>query len=196
MKQRYIALKHGDPVPAGRPMRSVTKAGYVRLKWKVAPYTYICVMEHRLVCGVPPSHLDVHHINGVKHDNRRENLVVLTAQAHASKHAKRMFDIELAARLYMAGATYKKLAARFSVHYSSIIYAFRRHGIASRPKGHSAARSERLERLRHFLVSVHRPVTRNEVAAVMGCSEATVGNDYKTLRGWPSRFDVDTERAQ
>lgn len=51
------------------------------------------VMEHRLVVEEAighylPSELDVHHINGIKTDNRIENLQVLTHGEHTTLHFK------------------------------------------------------------------------------------------------------------
>jgi hypothetical protein len=80
-------LKHGDPTPAGQPSRYLNDRGYVRLRWLVGSASYIEVYEHRLVMGLPPRELEVHHINHVKTDNRRENLVVLTKIEHAKLHA-------------------------------------------------------------------------------------------------------------
>lgn len=52
------------------------------------------VMEHRLVmesaigCYIPKN-LDVHHLNGVRDDNRIENLALMTHRAHTILHNKR-----------------------------------------------------------------------------------------------------------
>ena len=52
------------------------------------------VMEHRLIVEkslgfVLPKEFDVHHINGIKDDNRLENLAIMTHLAHTQLHNKR-----------------------------------------------------------------------------------------------------------
>ena len=52
------------------------------------------VMEHRLVAEqklgcILPKEFDVHHINGIKSDNRIENLAIMTHGAHTAFHNKK-----------------------------------------------------------------------------------------------------------
>jgi len=72
--------------------RSVLSSGYVRV-WcpgHPAAHAYGYALEHRKVvmdAGVEiPDGWHVHHVNGVKDDNRIENLQVLSASEHESSH--------------------------------------------------------------------------------------------------------------
>lgn len=86
---KSAAMKEAHP----RKERRITSKGYV---CRYVP-DHPCatknglVMEHRLVVEEHIGHyldkdMDVHHINGIKDDNRIENLMVLTHSEHTILH--------------------------------------------------------------------------------------------------------------
>lgn len=79
-------LRDDEPIPAGAPKRYRNGVGYIRLRWLVAPNQYVEAFEHGIAAGRPGPGLEVHHLNGVKDDNRPENLQVLTKSEHAKVH--------------------------------------------------------------------------------------------------------------
>ena len=121
-------LQPGDPVPTGEPRRYANKKGYVRLRWKVAPYEYIEVYEHRLVVGLPPGH--VHHKNEVKGDNRGDNLRRVTRLEHGEEHSR--INFTEAAALYESGWSLPQLSDRYGVHNSSVMRFLKKRGVQMR----------------------------------------------------------------
>jgi len=121
-------LKPGEPIPAGEPSRCFGTNGYIVLLWTVAPYTAIRCYEHRAVMGNPLG--EVHHKNGNKHDNRPENLEVLTSREHRRRHAS--YDIEAAAELYRSGLSYRDIAARVGVRSEVVMKSLKRVDVTSR----------------------------------------------------------------
>lgn len=87
--------RHGDPRKTVRnygAKRNVTVSGYVRVWEPMHPLAMSdgYVAEHRKVVHdagieVPPGH-EVHHINEDRADNRIENLELLPAGVHQSRH--------------------------------------------------------------------------------------------------------------
>ncbi len=76
--------------------RKRTKWGYIEIYVPQHPYTNVSgyikehrqVMENKLVRYLEPSEV-VHHINGIKDDNREENLgLISSAGKHSSLHLK------------------------------------------------------------------------------------------------------------
>lgn len=123
-------LRHGEEPPASEPRRYQSR-GYVRLRWKVGPRQYVECYEHRLVAGLPPDGFEVHHLNGVKDDNRPENLAVLTPDEHREHHAsERRLDDDEVRRLYVEqGLTTVQIARRIGCNNSAVFRSLRRSGV-------------------------------------------------------------------
>ena len=79
----------------GRGTGRMLKNGYVYVLTKGHPKAdrYGYVVEHRLVAkkfsGALHDHEDVHHVNGIKIDNRWENLMIFSRSEHIKLHRKR-----------------------------------------------------------------------------------------------------------
>ena len=87
-KAHTTALHNGDTIPSGEPKKYKNDRGYVRLRWLVGKGEYVEAYEHRVVMGLPPDDMHVHHINHIKDDNRQENLIVLSPSDHEKLHEK------------------------------------------------------------------------------------------------------------
>lgn len=85
-RTRIRTLRPGEPLPEGEPRRYPNDRGYVRLRWKVGPAEYVEVYEHRLVAGLPDA--EVHHRDGDKANNDRDNLLPLDKREHATHHGE------------------------------------------------------------------------------------------------------------
>lgn len=70
----------------------------------------------------------VHHKNGIKHDNRLENLEIINESDHHREHVSPSFDIEKAKKLYDAGYGYRKLAQIFGTARQNIRACFVNRG--------------------------------------------------------------------
>jgi hypothetical protein len=92
---RFMREQTGEDNPAWRGGRVIDQDGYVRIRMKDHPrswgigyvYEHILVMEKKIGREVPKD-MHVHHINEVKHDNRPENLALLTPSEHNAVHRR------------------------------------------------------------------------------------------------------------
>lgn len=130
LKTTTRQLQPGDPVPAGEPKRYKNAAGYVRLRWLVGPRTFVEVYEHRLVAGLPAG--VVHHKNERKDDNSPTNLAPLTSSEHAQIHHPTLFNVDLAACMYMEGWTLPQLSTYFGKNTGNLNRSLRKYGVTMR----------------------------------------------------------------
>ncbi len=130
-------LKHGDSVPTSEPRRFKNVHGYVVLRWRVGPRQYVEALEHRVAMGLPLPTVHVHHRNGIKDDNRPENLELMTERDHHRLHVPISFDVEEAASLYAQGWTTVQLGERYSIDSSCVWRALSGRGV--RLRSHSEA---------------------------------------------------------
>ncbi|WP_229434713.1 HNH endonuclease [Nocardia farcinica] len=158
-------LKSGERVPDGEPARYPHQRGYIRLRWRIGTNQYVEVYEHRVVDGVVTDAEEVHHVNGVKDDNRPENLQPMTKHEHAKhhgEHATRSYGpyrsreaMEKAERaaarraaraavsremreLYEAGMSTVEIGKRYGIDASGVSRRLRQVGTRMRPRNNSS----------------------------------------------------------
>lgn len=133
--RRLRYLQRGEPVPEGEPRRYKASSGYIRLRWNVGPGQLVECWEHRYVMGFPDAH--VHHKNGVRDDNRPENLEVLSPSDHAAEHEE--IDADLAAEMHATGMSTPAIGRALGHNKVTVLRAMKRHGHPTRSINEAAA---------------------------------------------------------
>jgi len=125
-------LKGGESVPAGDPLRIPTTDGYVMLRWKVALYEYVQVLEHRVRGGVVvPDDVVVHHRDHDKTNNDPSNLEQLTRGEHSVLHLTRL-DVDRVISLYVEGYSQQQVADLIGASKAGVKSVLRRAGVPAR----------------------------------------------------------------
>lgn len=178
-------LTHGDEIPDSEPRRYSHSEGYVVLRWKVGVEEYVEAFEHRVVMGLPPPHLHVHHRDGDKTNNSPDNLELMSVAEHSSHHAEpkptvrwrrrngrralRGFPRHEAAQLYREGWSTTELADRYGVDASNISRGLRARGVEMRPPG-STTDADPDDIVWLYTHYVGGPT----ICDLLGCSDSTV----------------------
>lgn len=129
------SLRPGEAVPSGTPRRYPNSNGYIRLRWKVGVAQYVETYEHRTIDGRVTTAEHVHHRNGLRDDNRPENLAETSLADHLTHHgeANRTWPRDEAAELYAKGWTTTDLGKRYGTHAAVISRGLRAAGVEMRP---------------------------------------------------------------
>jgi HNH endonuclease len=130
-------LKPGERVPDGAPRRHPSDHGYIRLRWKVGTKAYVETYEHRVIDGRVTTEEHVHHVNGVRTDNRPENLRPMSAEDHSVVHGDPVWWVR-AARLYTSGLSTYQVGKRLTRDPASVYRALVKMGVPLRKEARIA----------------------------------------------------------
>lgn len=179
--RRMRHLRHDEPIPDVQPRRYRTQHGYIEFRWKVGVDDYVREYEHRMVAGRPHPRFHVHHLNGIKDDNRPENLKVVTPAEHAELHADAALDQMIP--LYESGLSTNQIAKIVGIDPSNVFRRLSAAGVEMR----SAAEYRKAELDLDEVVALYRSgVGAKRVAKTFGTSVARVNAALRS-RGVPVR---------
>lgn len=165
---RIRRLHHGDPIPDGEPRRYLGANGYIRLRWRVAPYELVEVYEHRFVMGMPPEELDVHHLDHDKTNNDPSNLVIVTTAAHGEEHA--VHDRDEMVRLYESGLSTPQVGAVMGCDAAVVYRGLVARGVSPRSIGEALYHPTVEQNRDRIIDALMRGVRARAIAEVLGCS--------------------------
>jgi len=189
---RLRYLQRGEPAPEGTPRRYKASSGYVRLRWNdVGPGQLVECWEHRYVMGFPDAH--VHHINGVRDDNRPENLEILSPSDHGAEHR----DIDSAAcdALHRGGMSVKAIARQVGHDNAAVMRAMKRDGFKVRTLNEAAA-LRRIELDLETITKLMRlGVSDRRIANAYGVTHSVI-RDRRRLLGITPRRDGRVTNAE
>jgi hypothetical protein len=129
----YRTLSRGEVIPEVKPLRYKDETGYIHLRWTVTPTSFETIAEHRVFDGRVSMAEQVHHINFIRDDNRRENLLEVTVEEHQAIHRAedRRRHREMKA-LYEAGKTTTEIAGLMGANHGNVYRALVRQGATIR----------------------------------------------------------------
>lgn len=194
-RQRLVIRRHirpGEPIPNGAPMwRSQHPNGYVCLEWKVSPVLVLRMYEHRYVMGNPLG--VVHHKNGIKTDNRPENLEVMALEDHGRHHHEQKYDRDEAARLYVGGWSTRRVAQHLRVSYANVWLRLKQAGVALRDR--ATPPKLNADQTRVVVARLRGGEIHASIAADFGVHKGTIGNIWRR-KGCYAAFWNETEQPK
>lgn len=175
-------LRDDEPVPDTEPVKYRTSAGYVLLRWKVGVRSYVEALEHRIVTGRVSK--EVHHINGIKDDNRPENLMPVTSTQHGAEHAT--WNIAEACELYQQGWSLPRLQAKYGKDNVQIMRSLKLRGVQMRGSAEHKRQEADVSMVRALFLE---GFGRREIAKRAGVGPAVVARVLREidLRRGPGR---------
>lgn len=181
--------KPGDPEPTPDARRYHNASGYVRLRWRGPDGSLYECYEHRWVMRCFDPTLHVHHRNGVKDDNRPENLEVVTPAEHNLEH--RAYDWDEVRRLYASGLSTIEVCARLGVDPSQVSRILSKFDEA-RTISESLSMDLDDDTIRELHVA---GVSARRIAKLMGVSSWAIDRRVKLMGLAPNRQGRPTDEA-
>ena len=169
------SLRDDEPVPDATPRRYVAPNGYVALRWTIAPREEVEAWEHRIVMGRPKGKA-VHHKNGVRHDNRLENLEICTSSEHGVHHRKHDWDEVV--RLYQSGMSQPEVAECVGADAGQVSRILKRMGVPARSLSEALTKHH----IDDQVLDMHaRGWTQRQMIEVLGVSRSVLTDRYRRL---------------
>lgn len=189
MSHSIRSLRPGDPVPDSEPRRYINDQGYYRLRWRIGVGEYVEAYEHRVFDGRVTTAPHVHHRNGVKTDNRPENLLETDPATHLAHH--RRIDRAEVVRLYRSGFSTPEVGAELGCDAAQVYRILIAEGVTPRSIGESLRLDVDPETVRYLH---SKGVRARRIAKALGVSATPVERIIGEMGLRPHRTGRPTKR--